>query len=83
MTASISSAVIGLFGFLLLLHSVLEDYIFLEMCPFHLGFWHTIIKKLKVKYKKRILKAARGTNSITYKGVPITLSADSQKNTAS
>ena len=37
MTASISSAVIGLFRFLLLLHSVLEDYIFLEMCPFHLG----------------------------------------------
>ena len=37
MTASISFAVIGLFRFLLLLHSVLEDYIFLEMCPFHLG----------------------------------------------
>ena len=33
-------------GFLLLLHSVLKDYIFLEMCPFHLGFqisWHTVL----------------------------------------
>ena len=37
MTASISSPVIGLFGFSAS-HSVLEDYIFLEMCPFHLGF---------------------------------------------
>ena len=47
MTASISFAVIGLFRFLLLLHSVLEDYIFLEMCPFHLGFqisWHTVLR---------------------------------------
>ena len=25
-------------GFLLLLHSVLEDYTFIENCPFHLGF---------------------------------------------
>ena len=25
-------------GFLFLLDSVLEDYIFLEICPFHLGF---------------------------------------------
>ena len=46
MTASISSAVIGLFRFSGLLHSVLEDYIFLEMCPFHLSFqmsWHTVL----------------------------------------
>ena len=46
MTASISSAVIGLFRFSASLHSVLEDYIFLEMCPFHLGFqisWHTVL----------------------------------------
>ena len=47
MTASISSAVMVCSGFLLLLHSVLEDYIFLEMCPFHLGFqisWHTVLR---------------------------------------
>ena len=34
------------FGFLLLLHSVLEDFIFLEICPFHLGFqisWHIVL----------------------------------------
>ena len=32
-------------GFLLL-HSVLEDYIFLEICPFHSGFhvsWHIVV----------------------------------------
>ena len=46
MTTSILSAVTGLFRFLLLIHSVLEDYIFLEMCPFHLGFqisWHPVL----------------------------------------
>ena len=45
MTASILSAVIGLFRFSAS-SSVLEDYIFLEMCPFHLGFqisWHTVL----------------------------------------
>ena len=36
MTASISFADIGLFRFSA--SSVLEDYIFIEMCPFHLGF---------------------------------------------
>ena len=33
-------------GFLLLLHWVLEGYIFLEICPFHLGFqisWHIVL----------------------------------------
>ena len=33
-------------SFLLLLHSDLEDYIFMEICPFHLGFqisWHTVL----------------------------------------
>ena len=33
-------------GFLLLLHSVLKDYIIWEMCPFHLGFqisWHIVL----------------------------------------
>ena len=31
---------------MLLFHSVSEDYIFLEMCPFHLGFqisWHIVL----------------------------------------
>ena len=33
-------------GFLLLLHLVFKDYIFLEMCPFHPGFqvsWHIVL----------------------------------------
>ena len=34
---------------------------------------HTIIKMPKVKDKERILKAARGNQKITYKGVPIRL----------
>ena len=36
---------------------------------------HIIIKLPKIKYKKRILKAARGKDTVTYKGVPISLSA--------
>ena len=45
MTASISSAVIGVFRFSASSSFSLEDYIFLEMCPFHLGFqisWHIV-----------------------------------------
>ena len=42
---------------------------------------HIIIKLLKIKYKERILKDARGKESITYKGVPIRLSADFSKET--
>ena len=34
---------------------------------------HIIIKLPKIKYKKRILKAARGKDTVTYKGVPIRL----------
>ena len=44
-TASIMSPVIVLFRFSACLHSVLEDYIFLQMCLFHLGFqisWHIV-----------------------------------------
>ena len=37
---------------------------------------HIIIKMPKVKDKKRILKAAREKKLVTYKGVPIRLSAD-------
>ena len=42
---------------------------------------HIIIKMPKVKDKKRILKAARGNQRVTYKGVPIRLSADFSKET--
>ena len=42
---------------------------------------HIIIKMPKVKDKERILKAAREKETVTYKGVPIRLSADSFKET--
>ena len=42
---------------------------------------HTIIKMPKVKDKERILKAAREKQRVTYKGVPIKLSADFSKET--
>ena len=37
---------------------------------------YIIIKMPKVKYKERILKAAREKQRVTYKGVPIRLLAD-------
>ena len=40
---------------------------------------HIIIKMSKVKDKERILKAARERQRVTYKGVPIRLSADFSK----
>ena len=40
---------------------------------------HIIIKLPKIKDKERILKAARGKETVTYKGVPIRLSSDSSK----
>ena len=42
---------------------------------------HTIIKMPKVKDKERILQAARGKQLVTYRGVPIRLSADFSKET--
>ena len=36
---------------------------------------HIIIKLPNIKYKERILKAAREKETVTYKGVPIRLSA--------
>ena len=42
---------------------------------------HIIIKMPKVKDKERILKAAREKDTVTYKGVPIRLSADFSKET--
>ena len=40
---------------------------------------HIIITSLKMKDKERILKAAREKERVTYKGVPIRLSADFSK----
>ena len=37
---------------------------------------HIIITLAKIKNKERILKAAREKDTVTYKGVPIRLSAD-------
>ena len=37
---------------------------------------HIIIKLLKIRDKEKILKAAREKETVTYKGVPIRLSAD-------
>ena len=37
---------------------------------------HILIKLPKVKYKEKILKAAREKQQITYKGIPIRLTAD-------
>ena len=42
---------------------------------------HIIITLPKMKEKKRILKAARGKETVTYKGVPIRLLADLSKET--
>ena len=42
---------------------------------------HIIIKLPKIKDKERILKAARGKETVTYKGVPRRLSADFSKET--
>ena len=37
---------------------------------------HILIKLTKIKYKEKILKASREKQQITYKGIPIRLSAD-------
>ena len=42
---------------------------------------HIIITFPKIKDKERILKAAREKEAVTYKGVPIRLSADFSKET--
>ena len=42
---------------------------------------HIIIKLPMIKDKERILKAARGKETVTYKGIPIRLSADFSKET--
>ena len=42
---------------------------------------HIIITLCKIKDKERILKATRAKETVTYKGVPIRLSADFSKET--
>ena len=42
---------------------------------------HIIVKSPKMKDKERIFKAARGTERVTYKRVPIRLSTDFSKET--
>ena len=42
---------------------------------------HIIITLLKIKDKERILEAAREKDTVTYKGVPIRISADFSKET--
>ena len=42
---------------------------------------HIIIPLPKMKQKERILEAAREKNTVTYKGVPIRLTADFSKQT--
>ena len=37
---------------------------------------HILIKLTKVKHKEQILKAARQKQQITYKGIPIRITAD-------
>ena len=37
---------------------------------------HILIKLSKIKYKEKILKAVRDKKQITYKGIPIRLTAD-------
>ena len=42
---------------------------------------HIIFKRPKIKRKERLLKAARGKQVVTFKGVPIRMSADFSKET--
>ena len=37
---------------------------------------HILIKLTKIKFKEKIFKAAREKQKVTYKGIPIGLSAD-------
>ena len=52
-----------------------------NLCPRKHTARHIIITLLKIKDKERILKAAREKETVTYKGVPIRLSADFSKET--
>ena len=37
---------------------------------------HILIKLTKIKHKEKVLKAAREKQQITYKGIPVRLTAD-------
>ena len=50
-----------------------------QRVPGKLDLRHIIITLPKIKYKEGILKAARGKETVTYKGVLIRLSADFSK----
>ena len=52
-----------------------------KLDPKKLTAMHIIITLLKMKAKDRILEAAREKDTVTYKGVPIRLSADFSKET--
>ena len=52
-----------------------------KMNPKRIAPKHMIIKMPKIKDKDRILKAAREKKRVTYKGVPIRLSADFSEET--
>ena len=44
---------------------------------------HILLKLSKITYKEKILKAAREKQEITYKGIPMKLTADLSAETAS
>ena len=52
-----------------------------QRVPYRINPWkktprHILIKLSKIKYKEKILKAAKEKQQITYKGIPISLTAD-------
>ena len=52
-----------------------------QRVPYRINPWkktprHILIKLSKIKYKEKILKATREKQQITYKGIPISLTAD-------
>ena len=52
-----------------------------QRVPYRINPWsntprHVLIKLSKIKYKEKILKAAREKQQITYKGIPVRLTAD-------
>ena len=52
-----------------------------QRVPYRINTWrnmprHVLIKLSKIKFKEKILKAARQKQEITYKGIPIMLTTD-------
>ena len=58
-----------------------EQWVLNKLDPKRTTPTHIIIKMPKVKVKERILKGTRERQRVTYKGVPIRLSADFSKQT--